>query len=452
MPANQDSWHPPWIEVAGFKSIREPVRIDLRPLTLLAGANSSGKTSALQPLLLLKQSLDVGYDPDPLVLDGPHVAFTSLDQFLSRGGTRRNTVKGFHVAFGPGPGLSSRDVIHEMETKFFFKQETKSHDRLHAQVAVRKQGGSDWVEIDPKNEDRLLGLMGEDNRNIHLEMLVSGLGRIVLALPDGRRVGFPQSQIVVEAPLRWVASILHLPGHRGLPERRYPRTRVIRDVFHRTTVVGPLHPYAAGLLLEWKQQARNIPSAKKRLKLVNEGMKSLGLTWKVQALAANAAELELRVGRLPRSQPGGARDLVALADVGFGVSQVLPVLVALAAASPGQMVLVEQPELHLHPMAQLTMGLLLAEAAKRGVIVVVETHSQLILRAIQTTIAKGMLKPKEVALHWFSRDEETGWTKVTTAEIKKDGSFGAWPVDFPDVYAMADSEFLKAVFNAGGPE
>jgi predicted ATPase len=122
------------------------------------------------------------------------------------------------------------------------------------------------------------------------------------------------------------------------------------------------------------------------------------------------------------------------------------VLVALVAAQPGQMVLVEQPELHLHPQAQLAMGRVIADAAQRGVLVVVETHSQLILRAIQTVVAQKKIAPESVGLHWFSRDEESGESKVVQADLQPDGTFGDWPVDFPDIFAMADKDFVDAVF------
>ena len=71
------------IAVKGFKSIAEEREIDIRPLTILAGANSSGKSSIMQPLLLLKQTLEAPYDPGPLLLDGPNVQFTLAEQFLS---------------------------------------------------------------------------------------------------------------------------------------------------------------------------------------------------------------------------------------------------------------------------------------------------------------------------------------------------------------------------------
>src|ERR1700688_2727147 len=71
------------ITVQGFKSLRDETSIRIKPLTILAGANSSGKSSIMQPLLLLKQTLDAPYDPGSLKIDGENVKFTSADQFLS---------------------------------------------------------------------------------------------------------------------------------------------------------------------------------------------------------------------------------------------------------------------------------------------------------------------------------------------------------------------------------
>lgn len=69
------------LSVGGFKSILDEHTIEVRPLTLLAGANSSGKSSMMQPLLLLKQPLEAQYDPGPLLLDGPNAKFTLVGQF-----------------------------------------------------------------------------------------------------------------------------------------------------------------------------------------------------------------------------------------------------------------------------------------------------------------------------------------------------------------------------------
>src|SRR5262249_9214243 len=73
------------IIVGGFKSIAAARTIELRPLTLFAGANSSGKSSVMQPLLLWKQPLEATYDPGPLLLNGQNVKFTSFEQLRSAG-------------------------------------------------------------------------------------------------------------------------------------------------------------------------------------------------------------------------------------------------------------------------------------------------------------------------------------------------------------------------------
>jgi len=72
------------ITVKGFKSIADKISVEIRPLTILAGANSSGKSSIMQPILMMKQTLEAPYDPGPLLIDGPNVRFTSAEQFLSR--------------------------------------------------------------------------------------------------------------------------------------------------------------------------------------------------------------------------------------------------------------------------------------------------------------------------------------------------------------------------------
>ena len=73
------------ISIQGFKSISERRTMPLAALNVVAGANSSGKSSFIQPLLLLKQTLEASYDPGPLLINGPNVQFTELDQFFSRG-------------------------------------------------------------------------------------------------------------------------------------------------------------------------------------------------------------------------------------------------------------------------------------------------------------------------------------------------------------------------------
>ena len=111
---------------------------------------------------------------------------------------------------------------------------------------------------------------------------------------------------------------------------------------------------------------------------------------------------------------------------------------------PGQLVYIEQPEIHLHPRAQVAMARLLVNAAKRGVRVVAETHSSLILLAVQTLVAEGVIAPDLVGLNWFIRNQKTGNTRIETAELDAAGRFGDWPEDFDDVALKAESAYLSA--------
>jgi predicted ATPase len=120
-------------------------------------------------------------------------------------------------------------------------------------------------------------------------------------------------------------------------------------------------------------------------------------------------------------------------------------VVALLVAREGQAVYIEQPEIHLHPRAQKQMAEVLADAARRGVKVIAETHSALLLRAVQTLVAKGELSREIVKLHWFSRDEKNGVTEVRSADLDENGAFGDWPMDFDEVELSSEGDYLDAV-------
>ena len=125
--------------------------------------------------------------------------------------------------------------------------------------------------------------------------------------------------------------------------------------------------------------------------LLEAMLRELGLGRELAAERLNDTEIELRVAPL-LDTPSSDSYLVSIADVGFGVSQVLPVLVALLVADAGQLVYVEQPELHLHPRAQCALARMLAETARCGVRLIVETHSLIPAATADACMQSGFLK------------------------------------------------------------
>jgi hypothetical protein len=227
-----------------------------------------------------------------------------------------------------------------------------------------------------------------------------------------------------------VQDVIHVPGLRGNPLRTYQRAAT------GPSFPGTFEHYVASLIWQWQSADEG------QYVLLNRDLSQMGLAGKVVAKKVNDVELDLQVNRLADPE---SEDFISVADVGFGVSQTLPVLVALRTADEGQLVYLEEPEIHLHPRAQTKLAAILADAAKRGVRVVAETHSTLLLTAIQTLVAKGELSPSMVKLHWFQRDSKTGITKITPGDLDENGAFGDWPEDFDEVALDAEGAYLDAV-------
>ncbi|MCD0447190.1 AAA family ATPase [Glycomyces sp. A-F 0318] len=438
------------ITIQGYKALKEAQTINIRRLTVNAGVNSSGKSSMMQPLLLLKQTLEAPYDPGPLLLDGPNVNVTEIEKVLSKGQAQSTRVSSFSIGVGSGPqsiqvkfGKDKKGDIKVQEFELKNEGEVNFEYKLKESLTQRQ-----ITEILPKAWMKRVDSLGK-----HLD---SGLKLEVVrdrwALNIGGRVGGRDGRIVLRNlfsimvedfnPDRIesdISRIIHLPALRGNPERTY-RTAAVEGSYP-----GQFHDYAAGIISAW--QNRGESEKTERLK---KGLEKLGLSWKVEAKRVDDTRVELVVGRLLKARQGGANDVVNIADVGFGVSQTLPVVVALIAARPGQLVYLEQPEIHLHPKAQYEFGEIIIDAVLRGVKVVVETHSDLLIRAIQTKVAEGVLRPEDVGLNWFKRNPETGFTDVETAELESDGSFGDWPEDLDQVYMMAESKYLEAAVSRIG--
>ncbi len=417
------------LAASGYKSIVGFHSIEIRPLTILAGANGSGKSNIIQPLLLLKQTLEASYDPGPLMLEGPNVTFTSASQFFSCLGNRQ-----FAETFVAGMGIGS-----DMRLALAFKRDPKGGIQIHemsfAQGSVRRKLRPEmtsaelessfpsitkkWIEAlrDWQSGDPTAMRRPEDSVTLRLQRNRCFLEFIVKYEPAGEfATGFPMARAGRE-----IRRLIHVPGIRGNPERAYPVTGV------DGTFPGTFEKYAGSVIAKWQAEDKN------KLEALSRGLDSLGVACRIVATPVGETRVELRVGRLTRGTSEGENDLVSIADAGSGVSQTLPVLVALLVADPGQAVYLEEPEIHLHPRAQSQMAGILAEAAVRGVRVIAETHGSILLRSIRTLVASGKLPPELVKLHWFSRNPLDGSTEILSADLDKQGAFANWPGDFDEV-------------------
>jgi predicted ATPase len=121
-------------------------------------------------------------------------------------------------------------------------------------------------------------------------------------------------------------------------------------------------------------------------------------------------------------------------NVGFGLTYTLPILVAVLSSKPGALILLENPEAHLHPKGQALMGELFARAAAAGIQMVVESHSDHVLNGIRVAVRQERVAPEKVTIHFFGRDENTGEHMLISPQIDQDGRISEWPEHFFDEY------------------
>jgi predicted ATPase len=198
-------------------------------------------------------------------------------------------------------------------------------------------------------------------------------------------------------------------------------------------VVGPAGEHAASVL-QWGRDETvidglvrsNAPNT--RLRQVEERMRMFfpGCSLILHQIPqVNAVTLGLRTS--------DDTDFHRPVHVGFGLTQVLPIVVAALSASVEDIILIENPEVHLHPAGQALMGQFLAEVANAGIQIIVETHSDHVLNGIRRSVKAEILKPELVAVHFF-RPRSLDGSQVISPLIDKTGNIDTWPEGFFDQF------------------
>ena len=370
-----DLWH--------FKCF-EMLKLPLCPLTLLSGANSSGKSSALQALVLLHQTMREHEWSSRLMLNGSAVRLGTAADVIDQVHGRR----GFRVA------------LLDDDNRFQWEFEG---DRNEMSVAVKSASG----ETDG-------GAVWE----------VDGTGPLRYLLPTP----FGGSDDRLTGRLRRLTYLT--------AERLGPREHYVFDDPQLTPVVGPRGQYAASVLHS-RRDDRVLdgllsPDAAPTLFLqVEAGMRRFfpGCVLTVEQVPrANAVTLGIRAS--------SDTEFLRPVHVGFGVTQVLPIVAAVMSAGADDLLLIENPEVHLHPAGQAEMGVFLAQAAAAGAQVVIETHSDHVLNGIRRAVKAEVTKPDDVALHFFRPRREDGeeQAQVVSPSLDDDGNVDEWPDGFFDQF------------------
>ncbi|MEU9340469.1 DUF3696 domain-containing protein [Streptomyces sp. NPDC048278] len=353
------------LEIRGFKRF-ESESFELRPLTVLTGVNGGGKSTMIQSLLLARLAETTrGTAGDAIRLNGP-----------------------LGLALG-----EARDVLNW------------TTDAREITVRLGGPNGESWVYV--------LGLP-DSELALHLEarrrpvQSVPGIGRDVrdpaFTYLCAERLG-PRDTLEVSAEEPDRIGV----GVQGEFTAQVLALRDTRAVTSRRAVREPLrHPEAAGPQLRLQAEA-----------WASQIIRPLRITARVA--------VGILAGTIRFGEAGLSGEEVRPANTGFGVSYALPVIVAGLLTEPGDLLIVENPEAHLHPAGQSRLGRFLAQVAGSGVQVLVETHSDHVLNGARLAVAQDRsLAAKDMLVHYFDHD------RSLPIAIDDRGELSHWPSGFFD--------------------
>lgn len=373
------------IKVTGYKSLMLDESIPSGYLNVLVGANASGKSSLLQALLLLRQSADKSGNVSAMHLSGP----------LYEGGTAQDVI---HPAADHQLriALTVDSVIADFTFRHNREDEGATPPRVlpaHAAQAITsnlfdRESGFAYLNAERIGPRVTYGLPPDD---LHLGGLVGKHGEYTAAILARSKNG-----TIIEG---WGDELLN--GLAGGSER-----------LDRKVILGELQDSGG------------------RLDLVSNEM----LSWIIPGARFDVEEstrtdsASLRFFR----DWGATKTSVRATHIGFGLAYTLPIITAGLSLKQDGLLIVENPEAHLHPFSQSRIGVFLACLAGAGRQVFVETHSDHVVNGMRLAVRESLVPHADVFINFFSRDGDADRSTITQIRPKANGRLDKWPAGFFD--------------------
>ena len=384
------------VEIENFKSLKS-IKLNLGNLTLITGVNSSGKSSFIQTLLLLKQNESIS-NIDSLKLKGEYIKIDDLENILYQEYIPKNTYK------------------EEIDNK---------------------------VKVEIKEVDIKIKLISNE--------ISSELNFV------RTKKTFSKDDEVYEVTINYTPFIDNIPNQMNLfasnfqfldTNRIAPQTMYEMSTEHlKNGLLGLQGEYTAHYLNVHKNNKINISALKHHKAMTNRFIENISL-WLSEI--SDGIEIstniypELGLVSLLYSYNYGAKRTNSYTplNVGFGITFILPIIVAILKAKKGDLLIIENPESHLHPKGQSKIAELCAIASANGVQIIVETHSDHFLNGIMIATKNKILKPKESKIYFFKKEKDELNTKIDELNINSEGKIDKWSKDFFDQYENDMMELL----------
>lgn len=460
------------LQIRNFKGWRDTGQIRMAPLTLFFGANSSGKSSISQFLMLLKQTTE---SPDRRAVFAPGGKQSAVELGSYRemvfGRDPRNRIS-FSYRWDLQDAMQFKDSIsrksYEAASLEFKATVEAGRERQHNPFVsgfsykLFKEEGSKassmsiGMALDKKSDKKPDKKSKDEKPQNEREYQVESKGYDLHRKPGRawplreplRFYGFPDEAVAYHKNADFVLD-LNLEHEKLFRLLSY--LGPLRTKAERLYSWSGIAPESVGYAGE-NTIAAILAASERRIALgrlgksaAEEGvdfqefialkLKEMGLIerFEIEPISDHR-QYDVRVDT-SRASAAGRKNWVNLPDVGFGISQVLPVLTQCFYAPPGSIIIMEQPEIHLHPCAQAALADVMIDAVRsrerrqpRNIQLIIETHSEHFLRRLQRRIAEEKIPEEKVAAYFA--DASSSPARLDPLEIDPYGNIQNWPKDF----------------------
>lgn len=358
------------LELENFKCF-ESLRIDLKSVNIYTGVNGAGKSTVIQALLVLLQSLGEARENKRIALNGKYVEM------------------GY-----------SQDVVYDKAQEDFVRiSYTGSDEKVYTHIFSYEQD-VDYLTVLEMPADH--GFLDEEK-------------------------------------------IIYLSAYRIKPQERY---RVVSEKDLRMRYFGNNGEFALQYLgMYGDDDVRNpcvVEEDEKGKSLLNQvriwlDRVSPGVSPQIKVMMDSRFS-ELSFDFIEGKEKTNSYKSL---NVGFGITYILPVIVALLSSRENDLIIIENPEAHIHPAGQRMLGELIARAGAGGAQIIVETHSDHIINGIRISVKEKYIDKDDVQIAFFFKDESKGYCHTyQKLQVFEDGKLSTWPKGFLDEWEKALIDLL----------
>ena len=407
------------IALKNFKCFKE-VDISFSKITLLTGENSSGKSSLIYGILAPLQNVNpynANSFPLHLSLNGKYINMGGFEEVAFN--HNFNNQIGIELTLFLSSGVPEFNGIHQFNTSWHFDTISKSPklDYLRIiepsiEIEIKRQNDSSYTYKEQSKKLRILKPEEVDNSNID-----DTYNEIFYKLDDLDRDHEFSGESSYGIDYFLSEKFNFISSFRLHPDRTYYQSLV-------NDKIDKFGDGYIGQMLDWNdrqsEEIYRLVSILKDLKMLNN--------IKPYRLSGGRFEIKVKVKSKSKWE--------SLADVGFGISQFLPIIVADLQLSDDSTLIMSQPEIHLHPSVQANLGdYLVKQVKERNKNYIVETHSEYLLNRMRLLIVKGEIQPEDVAVYYFENSIKDG-SIAHRIEFTKDGQILNAPKGFFETYMI----------------